>query len=66
MVMQLFGVDPRAIAVDEPSGHIFIADVGGATRRPGTLDWLPEWLRRYHTDDLANNPGDVMVLNAEP
>lgn len=60
------GVNPRALAVDERDGRIFIVNAGGALRQPGAWAWLPDWLRRLLP--IATEPtaidvrGNVMML----
>jgi len=40
------GVNPSAVAVDERTGHAFVANSGGAVVVPDNWGWMPGWLRR--------------------
>jgi DNA-binding beta-propeller fold protein YncE len=40
------GMGPRAVAVDERTGHVVVVTSGGTLPAPATWRWLPAWLRQ--------------------
>jgi len=40
------GIGPRAVAVDERTGHAVVVTSGGTLPAPTTWGWLPVWLRQ--------------------
>jgi hypothetical protein len=40
------GLAPVALALDGPSGHLFVANGFGVRIAPDPWAWLPSWLRR--------------------
>jgi DNA-binding beta-propeller fold protein YncE len=64
------GVRPRAIGVDEQSGHVFVANLGGTVRVSDSWSWVPGWLRHWlplippSGWVYRTSPGSVTILDA--
>ncbi len=64
------GMGPRAVVIDERTGHAFITTSGGAVSVPDAWGWIPASLRRWipflppRGSHLRTIPGSVSMLDA--